>query len=238
MSSTTTTPNVTLDFSKSQPVQGDSVTLDFSKAQPTAVSMVGPQGEKQQVSPENVAAMRQKNFAVTPDTPGAAKMVSPQGQVNYALPSEVQNFQKSGHTLIRPDGSFDLQNIPGEDPLKEAERYQLVRKALTAQEKAGANKAEIKNTLKAGAGAAVATAAGVTGAGPLASGIEAAIAPSVVPVAGGAGFGGAGASTVAGPSAISGAATWAARQLVMHGTKLALGSVGGTALVTKLMHLW
>lgn len=111
MGGTNTTPNVSLDFSQAQPVQQGAqpgsqtsgqpgqVTLDFSKAEPTVVSMVGPQGDKQQVPVENVTAMRQKNYAVTPDNPGVTKMSSPEGKTTYALPSEVDQFKASGHVV-------------------------------------------------------------------------------------------------------------------------------------------
>lgn len=159
------TQPVTLDFSKAQPVQqGSGVQLDFSKAQPLGVSMVGPNGETQQVPADNVAQMRQKNFSVTPDNPGVQKMVSPQGQVNYVLPSEAQSFQRAGHTRINPDGSFYLQNIPGEDPLAEQQRYQRVQAALTPQEQSGQNRAAIKEFATTGAEAGVATGLGVAGA--------------------------------------------------------------------------
>ncbi|HEX3093055.1 MAG TPA: hypothetical protein VHW72_10565, partial [Candidatus Angelobacter sp.] len=183
MSSPSTTPNITLDFSKAQPVaQGDSsqaVSLDFSKAQPTQVSMVGPQGEKQQVPTEQVAAMRQKNFAVTPDTPGVAKAVDYQkGSVNYILPQEADQFHAAGHAIVQPDGSIrypiirDKNGVISQDPLEEQKSRQKVYEALNADEKTRNQSFERNEALKAGVNATIATASGVTGASSLASAAE------------------------------------------------------------------
>lgn len=129
-----------------------------------AVKMQGPDGSLGYVAQDKVAAARQSNFAVTPDNPGMQKMVSPKGEVNYVLPSETQSFQRAGHTRINPDGSFYLQNIPGEDPLAEQQRYVRVKAALTPQEQAGANRAALKEFATTGVEAGVDTALGVAGA--------------------------------------------------------------------------
>jgi hypothetical protein len=109
--------SVTLDFTKAVPLQNaqtqgasqaqqPSVNLDFSKAQPTVITMVGPHGEKQQVAPENLAAMRKQNFSVDPSTPGARPMLAPtsrEGQLFYAAPQEVDDLVKSGNRALPTD---------------------------------------------------------------------------------------------------------------------------------------
>lgn len=130
-----------------------------------AAKMVDQNGSVGYVAEDKVAAARQAKFAVAPDSPGVRKMVTPSGQVNYALPSEIDSFKKAGHTLIEPDGMFYLQNIRGEDPLEEAKRYQRVRAALTPEEQEGLHKGEMKGFAKAGLEAGLYTAGGVAGAG-------------------------------------------------------------------------
>ncbi len=140
----------------------------------TPVKMVGPDGAQTKVTPDQVADMRQKNFAVAQDNPNAVKMVSPKGQVTYVLPTEQKDFQTNGFTWVHPDGSFDLQNIAGEDPLEEEKRRERVFQALTPQEKHNANKTALKEFGKAGVEATIDTAAGVAGAGGLSASLEAA----------------------------------------------------------------
>lgn len=203
----------------------------------SAVSL--PPGYTVEHAPQSVSGLPSGYTVEQPPSEAASvKMVSPEGQAHLVKPSEVKNFQSQGHTRINPDGSFDLQNIFGEDPLEEQKRYQRVRQALSTDEKAAANRAELKQFGKAGVAATIATAAGAAGAGPIAGGIQSAVAPSVVPVAGGAGFGGAAPTTALGPSAIGGAASWAARQLAEHAIKATVGGAVGGAIITKLMHLW
>jgi hypothetical protein len=73
--------------------------------------MLGKDGKTVRVAPSQVADMRKGNYAVQPDNPGAQKMVTPDGQITYALPGEVDSFRQSGHTLIHPDGNFQVQPI-------------------------------------------------------------------------------------------------------------------------------
>lgn len=168
MSSPTITPSVSMispDYSSTKLVPADQIDAAKAAGWENAFKMTGPQGELKWVPESQVPGARQQKYAVTADNAGAKKLVSPKGEVTYAIPSEVDAFKKSGHTLIEPDGSFYLQNIPGEDPLDEAKRYQRVFSALTPQEKSGARKAEIKGGAKAGLEAAAYTATGVVGAG-------------------------------------------------------------------------
>lgn len=164
---TTPIPMISPDYSSVKLVPPEQVEDAKAQQWEPAAKMVGPDGAKKVVPASQVFQARQSQFAVTADSPGAQKMVSPGGQVNYVLPDEVQQFKSAGHTLIAPDGSFNLQNIRGEDPLAEQQRYQRVRKALTPQEQSGATKAEAIDAAKSGVSAALATAGGVSGAGTL-----------------------------------------------------------------------
>jgi len=231
--------------SNSQPsTQSAPVTLDFSQAQLHRVSMVGPQGQKQQVPVDDVPAMRQNNFAVE-QQPGVKKAVDyNNGRVNYILPSEENTFHSAGHAVVQPDGSIrypiirDKNGVIFQDPLEEEKAHQRVYAALDAAEKSRNQRYELKEFGKAGLKASAAAGLAVAGAGPAAGAAEALIGPSLVPVAGGTGFGGAAATTAAGPSLAGQAASWAGRQLVQHYGKALLGSGALTAIITKVMHKW
>lgn len=136
---------------------------DHEEAPP--VSMVGPNGEKASVKMDQVPDMRSKKYMVSPDHPGAIKFTSPEGdKLTYALPGEEQDFKKTGHTMIRPDGTFDLQNKPGEDPLDEAKRQQRVYKLLTPDENKSQLSFEATEGAKTGVKAAIATASAMPAA--------------------------------------------------------------------------
>src|ERR1700727_1800152 len=74
-----------------------------------AAKMVGPKGENKWVPYSQVDAARQNNFAVQPQ-PGVQKMVRPDGQITYALPSEVDKFKASGHQLFDEKQNADAMN--------------------------------------------------------------------------------------------------------------------------------
>lgn len=218
----------------------------------TPVTMVGPKGEKTQVSTNDVASMRQKNYAISPDTPGAQQMVTADGKIAYVLPNEVTNFEDNGATQILPDGRFLVKNLRSDgsefpDSIPDVRERAVniakalgddqMKKSVAAEQKYWTSKEGLKEEAK-GLGN-VALVGGGTMAALAAPAVAARVfAPSVVPVAGGVGFGGAAAGEVAGPSLASQAATWVGRQLLAHGTKIIGGGLPTTALITKLLHWW
>jgi hypothetical protein len=242
---------------QAQPVPG-AAPITFSPsaidktAAPPSVKMVGPDGSTQQVAPANVAAMRQKNFALTPDNPGVQKVATADGKIAYVLPSEVTTFEDNGATHILPDGRFTVKNLRSDgsefpDSVPDVrERAVNVVKALGPEDTSKAIEAEkkywtSKEGLKEEAKGAVNVA--LVGGGTMATLAAPAVAarvfgPTVVPVAGGVGFGGAAASEIAGPSLASQATTWVGRQLLAHGVKAAVGGGIGGAVITKLLHWW
>lgn len=111
-------------------VDADKVQAATSSGFKPAVKMVGPDGAPGYVAQDKVDAARQSSFAVAPDHPGAQKMVTPAGQVTYALPGEVDQFKASGHTLIHPDGNFQVTPLPGEDNTATMQRAANVSRAL------------------------------------------------------------------------------------------------------------
>lgn len=144
---------VTLDFSKSVPINGtkDATPTTSAPTTPTAPTLDFSKAE-----------------------PAGQKLVSPEGKVVYAQSDEQTAALKAkGHTLVNPDGSFYLQNIPGEDPLEEEKRRQRVYSALTPQEKSGAIKNELREARSAMTDAALYTASGVSGASSLGAGLSA-----------------------------------------------------------------
>src|SRR5689334_9794003 len=64
------------------------------------VKMTAPNGNSVTVDRPKVDEMRKQNYAVSADNPGAVRMATPQGQLTYALPGEVESFKASGHVPI------------------------------------------------------------------------------------------------------------------------------------------
>lgn len=162
----------------------------------TKVNMVGPKGEKAQVSMKDVPAMRQQSYALTPDNPGVVKAVDyKSGQVNYILPQEVEGFHNAGNAIVEPDGGIRYpiirtkEGVIWQDPLEEQQAHERVFQALNADEKSRTNKYELKEFGKAGLGATAAVATVPLG------GAAADVAPELgsalltrIGTAGGAGF--------------------------------------------------
>lgn len=98
------------------------------------VKMQGPDGGLGYVAESKVKAARQANYSVTPDNAGAQKMVTPDGRITYALPSEVEDFQSTGHTKIAPDGRFEVKPLPGESNIDTMNRAINVGRALGPKE--------------------------------------------------------------------------------------------------------
>lgn len=97
------------------------------------IKMVGPSGATATVPSSGVPAYRHSNFTVSPDNPGVSKMITPDGQITYALPQEVQNFLASGHVLVNQDGTFNVTPLPGEDPSDTMARAARIGKAVTPE---------------------------------------------------------------------------------------------------------
>jgi hypothetical protein len=93
------------------------------------INMVGPDGSHVQVPANRVDEMRSKNFAITPQ-PGVQRMASPQGQLTYALPDEVDKFKASGHVPIEDSGNFTVMPLPGEDNTETMARAATIAKNL------------------------------------------------------------------------------------------------------------
>lgn len=226
----------------------DSLSVLKAVSGTTPINMVGPKGEKQQVAPPDVASMRQKNFAVTSDNPNVQKMATADGKIAYVLRNEVTSFEDNGATQILPDGRFTVKNLrsdgsefPDSVPDVRTRAVNVIKalgpeethKAIEAEKKYWTSKEGLKEEAK-GLGN-VAIVGGGTAAALAAPAIAARVfAPSVVPVAGGVGFGGAAAGEIAGPSLASRAATWVGRQLLQHGVQAAVG--GG--ILGKILKWW
>jgi hypothetical protein len=99
------------------------------------VKMVGPSGSVITTTANNVQSYRRSNFMVSPDNPGVSKLVTPAGRITYALPDEVNDFVKSGHTLINKDGTFNVAPLPGEYNTDTMNRATKVMGALSDAEK-------------------------------------------------------------------------------------------------------
>lgn len=129
---------------------GNAGMVDVDKAQAaaatgkyeSAVKMIGPKGEQGYVAKSKVDSARSNQYAVSPDS--GVPMVTPAGQMTYALPDEVDKFEQSGHTLIKPDGSFQVKPLEGEDNTDTMARAAKVAQTLTPEMKQKAMDAESK----------------------------------------------------------------------------------------------
>ncbi len=96
--------------SVSQPAaqpQADDLTARLQgMAGTTPIKMVGPKGQIISVPQNRINEARQSGFMVSPDHPGAQRMVDSKGQATYALPDEIENFENSGHRPVDTKGNF------------------------------------------------------------------------------------------------------------------------------------
>ena len=111
-------------------VDADKVQAAQSQGYQPAVKMQSPNGSMGYVAQDKVSAARQNNFSVTADNPGVQRMATPQGQLTYALPSEVDQFKASGHVPIDDNGSFHVEPLPGEDNTDTMARAATIAKNL------------------------------------------------------------------------------------------------------------
>lgn len=142
-----------------------------------AIKMIGPDGNQGYVAQSKVDAARSSKFAIAPDS--GVPMVTPKGEMTFALPNEVEKFEQSGHTLIKPDGSFEVKPLEGEENTDTMDRAARVAKAMTPEMKQKAIDAETKTfTAKRIAASLVAgpaiAAVQLSGTAGVAAGIDAA----------------------------------------------------------------
>lgn len=109
--------------------------------------MQGPQGEMKWVPESQVDQARSAKFAVLPQE-GTQRMATPNGQLTYALPSEVEKFKASGHVPIQDDGNFRVDPIPGESNVDTMKRAATIANNLPPDVMKQAIDAEKKNLPK------------------------------------------------------------------------------------------
>jgi hypothetical protein len=126
-------------------VDADKVDAATASGFKPAVKMVGPDGSPGYVSQDKVDAARQSNFAVAPDHPGAQKMLTKNGQITYALPSEAPQWEKD-KTAVRVNQDGSLLVPPGQsewsqeyrerhDLWFQAHQHPAVRNALNTSDR-------------------------------------------------------------------------------------------------------
>jgi hypothetical protein len=109
------------------------------------VNMQGQDGKTVRVPPSQVADMRKGNYAVQPDNPGAQKMLTKNGQITYALPSEAPQWEKD-KTAVRVNEDGSLLVPPGQsewsqeyrerhDLWFQAHQHPAVRNALNTSDR-------------------------------------------------------------------------------------------------------
>jgi hypothetical protein len=153
-------------------VDADKVQAATANGFKPAVKMLGPNGDAGYVSEDKVSAARQNNFAVHADNPGVQRMATPEGQLTYALPSEVNAFKASGHVPIDDSGNFRVDPLEGEDNTDTMARAakiaknlppEVMKQAIAAEQKTHTAKRIAANLVAAplviGAAAPVALAA-------------------------------------------------------------------------------
>jgi len=201
-----------------------------------SITMVGPKGEKTQVPQNQVADMRQKIFAVTPDNQDVQKMVTVDGKIAYVLPDEVTKFEDTGATHILPDGRFLVKNMRSDntefpdsipDPRERAVTVaktlgdDQMKKSTAAEQKYWTSKEGLKEEAKGLANVALVgggTLAAIAAPGPVIAGARAA-APAVLNT---------GALILASP---------AGQMVVKEGAKYLLKGAGA-GLGWKLANMW
>jgi hypothetical protein len=139
----------------SSPAQGQSQSpqssqasgsVDFNdlggKVTSGSVRVIGKDGNVSTVPESQLPVYRARGMMPAADNPGAQKMITPNGDVTYAMPSEVQQFESSGHTKIMPDGKFEVKPLPGESAAEIMNRAVNVGRALGPQQMEQSRKAE------------------------------------------------------------------------------------------------
>lgn len=140
MSSVNQVPMIGPDGSKGM-VDADKVDSARLQQWEPLIHMNDPNGKDVLVQESKVSGARQQKYSVA-QSDSTSKMVTPEGHVTYALPSEVKAFQESGHTLIHPNGDYQVNPLPGEDPQVTVERSKNVVKALGEEAQNNAMRAE------------------------------------------------------------------------------------------------
>src|SRR6267142_762568 len=82
--------------------------IDFSdlggKVTGRAVRVIDKDGNVTNAPETQLPVYRARGMMPTADNPGAQKMITPNGGVTYAMPSEVDRFRASGHVAIDSQG--------------------------------------------------------------------------------------------------------------------------------------
>jgi hypothetical protein len=110
---------------------------------------------------------------VTPDN--GVRMITPDGEITYALPEEVDRFRASGHVLLKDNGYYQVDPLPDENMAETMARAARIAKNLPpevsqqaiASEKKMITPKRIAATLVAGPAIGVAGTAALVGAGEL-----------------------------------------------------------------------
>lgn len=163
---------------------GDNLTDVFRQVSGTTpIAMIGPNGEQKQVPISQVDAMRQQKFAIAPQ-PGVQRMATPDGQLTYALPGEVDKFKASGHVPIQDNGYYQVEPLPGEygvDTMARAAKIaknlppDVIKQGIEAEKKTFTAKRIAANLIGGPVVAGVVLPAAIAGGGELAgAGAEAA----------------------------------------------------------------
>lgn len=238
----------------SNPTQstGSMSLADFNKL-PNAdqtVKMVGPQGQQVVVPQNQIAAMRQKNFSVAPDSPGARPMIAPtsqEGTLFYADPSEVDNLVRAGNHAQPTDAEkkildddlakgraqqSSVAKLLGMQPSAQSPEAQAIRDKLQNWEALMLANSELVKTQLAdkAIGTAIVATPAVIGTGAAAG--SALFGSSTVP-----GLITAGGEEVVGQSLARQGATWVGKQLAKKAVG-AVGTVGTVDILGKLLKWW
>lgn len=227
VSSSGTTPN-----SNSNQTGDDLISRLQAATGTTPVNMVGPNGEKTQVPPSQVADMRTKNYAVAPEsgvlvsnsgTPGNEKTM-------YVTPDELPKYYNDGYKRsLTPEEDNILRSGDKSNPkFKEAQN-----KSIQYESEDLARSPYFREQLmdKAIGGGVVVAAPVVAGA---ANGAAALVAPTVIPVGAAAPFGGVG------PSLLRQGVSWAGKKLAEHAMAATIGgsSAAGVGIIGKMLGWW
>lgn len=135
--------------------------------------VIDRQGNITRIPRSGINEARKNGRMLTPDN--GVRMITPDGQITYALPEEVDQFRASGHVLLNDNGYFRVDPLPGEGPsdtMARAARIaknlppDVLQRAIAAEKKTFTGK-RIAATLGAAATMGVAGPAAIAGVGEL-----------------------------------------------------------------------
>jgi hypothetical protein len=163
--------------------------LDFSdlggNVTGNPVQVVDKQGNVSAIPESQIDSARKQGKM--PTAHSGLRMITPDGEITYALPQEVGKFLASGHVLVNKDGTFIVSPLPGEDNTDTMARAAKIGKAVTPEmlqaEKKTITPERIAANLVAAPVLGVGTLGAIAGAGAIPGAVSAGYSALTAPTA-------------------------------------------------------